>query len=93
MTQLKFEGMFEEVDKELQERAAKIKMTLDEDCGGTCVASKKDKTYSEVTQVTDTISFLTDYFKKYSPESVWGKWLQKQHHITVNIEAVATSMH
>ena len=86
MTQLRFEGMFEEVDKELQERVAKMKITLDEDCDGTCVASKKDKTYSKVKQVTDIINFLTEYFKKYSPKSVWGKWLQKQYHVTVILE-------
>jgi|TARA_R110000824_G_scaffold250617_1_gene439364 hypothetical protein len=85
MTQLRFEGMFEEVDKELQERVAKIKTTRENKCYcGTCESSKKDESYSEVKQVIK-INTLTEYFKKYSPESTWGIWLQNYYNVKVSL--------
>jgi len=82
-SQLSFKDMFYEVDKELQERASRLKVEHIEDCDGSCIASKKNKSYKEVQLVTEAISFLVDYFKKYSPDSVWGKWLQDYYHVKV----------
>ena len=83
--QLSFEGMLEEVDKELQERVSRIKIKHVEDCDGSCIVSRKNKSYKEVQIITEAVAFLIDYFKKYSPESIWGKWLQDYYHTKVTV--------
>ena len=85
MTQLRFEGMLEEVDRELKERTSKINITVHKDCDGTCVLSKKDKSDLEIKQVTKIVDFLIEYFKKHSPDSIWGQWLQNYYHVKVTI--------
>lgn len=78
MKQLRFEGMLEEVDKELKERQERLTITHPSECKITHKRIVEDSTL--------LISTMFNYFSKYSPESVWGKWLQKQHHVTVTLE-------
>ena len=85
--QLSFKGMLDEVDRELKERANNIKLTMVEDCDETCLQSKMDKTASEIKQMTNIVDFLIEYFKKYSPDSVWGQWLQNYYHVKVTIQS------
>ena len=81
--QLSFEGMLEEVSKEAVERRDNMTIQHVGNCDNTCVLTKKNKGYTEVQTVTEAIDFLMDYFKKYSPESIWGKWLQDYYHVKV----------
>ena len=83
--QLSFEGMLEEIDREVFERSRQIKIRHVGDCNKTCILSKRDRTYEEIKRVTEVLDFLIDYFKKYSPESIWGKWLQNYYHVRVSL--------
>ena len=85
--QLKFEGMLEEIDKELTERANSIIIEHIENCDGNCAINKKEKDYTNVKTVTEIADYLIDYFKKYSPDSVWGQWLQNYFHVKVSLTA------
>ena len=78
--------MVDEVDRELKERTNNIKLTMVEDCDKTCLQSKMDKTALEIKQMTNIVDFLIEYFKKYSPDSVWGQWLQNYYHVKVTIQ-------
>ena len=55
--QLSFKGMFDEVDKELRERSSRINIEHVGNCDGTCVLSKKNKSYTEVQTVTMSIRY------------------------------------
>ena len=64
--------MLQEVSKEVVERGDNMTIQHVVNCDNTCVLTKKNKSYTEVQTVTEAIDFLMDYFKKYSPESIWG---------------------
>ena len=83
--QLSFEGMLEGVDKEVFERSRKIKIEHVGDCNRTCLLSKRDRTYMEIKRLTEILNFLIEYFKKYSPESIWGTWIQNYYHVEVRL--------